>query len=83
MLKTTALCLACLASVSLTPVAASAATPEPSDLMLVNYGHCDEQPSMPHCRDYRVPSQTGATSYEGYQSPRQAHQAPRLPAYRG
>ena len=79
MLKTTALCLACLASVSLIPLAASAATSEPSDLMLVNYGHCDEQPSMPDCRDYGVPGQTGAT--QGYGNQRHGYQAPHQ--YRG
>lgn len=76
MLKTTALYLACLASVSLAPVAASAATPEPSDLILVNYGHCDEQPSMPDCRAYGVPGQDGAT--QGYSNQRHSYQAPHL-----
>ena len=41
---------------------------------LANYGHCDEQPSMPDCRDYGVPGQPGAT--QGYSNQRHAHQAP-------
>ncbi|HEY8277036.1 MAG TPA: hypothetical protein VIG52_08585 [Methyloceanibacter sp.] len=45
MLKTTALCLACLASLSFASVPAFA-----------NYSHCTEQPSMPECRSYNTPS---------------------------
>jgi len=45
MLKPTALCLASLASLSLASVPAFA-----------NYSHCTEQPSMPDCRSYNIPS---------------------------
>ena len=52
-----------LATASLTPA-------------LANYGHCDEQPSMPDCRDYGVPGQSGAT--QGYSNQRHSYQAPHL-----
>ena len=43
---------------------------------LANYGHCDEQPSMPDCRDYGVPGQSGAT--QRYSNQRHSYQAPHL-----
>ncbi len=63
------------AAASLT-LAAATLTPA-----LANYGHCDEQPSMPDCRAYGVPGQDGAT--QGYSNQRHSYQAPHIPAYRG
>jgi hypothetical protein len=58
------------AAASLT-LAAASLTPA-----LANYGHCDEQPSMPDCRDYGVPGQSGAT--QSYSNQRHSYQAPHL-----
>lgn len=72
MLRHLTMTLAAAASLTL---AAASLTPA-----LANYGHCDEQPSMPDCRDYGVPGQDGAT--QGYSNQRHSYQAPHT-QYRG
>jgi hypothetical protein len=63
---------------ALAPAAAFAAPGVPSDVVLVNYGHCDEQPSMPDCRSYDTGEFGGTSAYphSNYGGTRHAHGAP-------
>jgi hypothetical protein len=69
-----------LRHLTMTLAAAASLTAATLTPALANYGHCDEQPSMPDCRDYGVPGQSGAT--QGYSNQRHSYQAPHT-QYRG
>jgi hypothetical protein len=84
MLSKTAIGVAAAASLTLgaffAPVSAFAAA-EGQGLILVNYGHCGEEPDAPDCRTYDMPGQPAPQGSNQQSAPKvrlhaHSHQAP-------
>ena len=85
MLSKTAIGFAAAASLTLgtlvAPVSAFASPQQGQGLILVNYGHCSEEPDAPDCRTYDMPGQPAPQGSNRQVAPKisrhaHSHQAP-------